>query len=126
MIAILILQLLIIYDIDINKYLSPRTLNWCENMMKKINFKHSNNQKKIILYNKGYIYHRIYLALRVVIRNHLRQENPNPPSELIKRARETRNQTPDSDIRRIFKKDLGEGVVFEDDNDDEVKLKNLG
>ena len=120
------LQLLITYDIDIDKYLPPRTLNWCEKTIKEIGFKSSNDQGKVISYDKGHIYYRIYLILRAVIRSYLRQENPDPPLKLIKRARGARNQTPDSDIRRIFKKDLGEGVVFEDDNDDEVKLKNLG
>jgi len=60
-------------------------------MVKEINFKPSNNQGKVISYNKEYIHHRIYLALRVIIRSYLRQENPNPPLKLIKRARETRN-----------------------------------
>ena len=79
------------YDIDVNEYLPPRTLNWCEKTIKKINFKSFDDQEKIILYNKGYIHHRIYLALRVIIRNHLRQENSNPSLKLIKRIREVRN-----------------------------------
>ena len=94
--------------------------------MKKINFKPSNNQGKVILYDREYIHHRIYLALRVTIRNHLRQKNPDSFLELIKCARGARNWTSDSNVRRIFKKDLDEGVVFEDDNDDGVELKNLG
>ncbi len=128
MIAILILQLLITYDIDVDEYLSLRTLNWCEKTVKKINFKFSDDQGKVISYNKGYIYYRIYLVLRVIIRNYLRQENPDPPLELIKYARGVRNWTPDLNVRRMFEEDLSEGVIFEDDDDDDdgVELKNLG
>ncbi len=120
------LQLLIIYDIDINKYLFPRTLNWCEKTVKEINFKPFDDQGKVISYDREYIYHRIYLILRVVIRSYLRQKNPNPSLKLIKRARGVKNQTPDSNIRCIFEKDLDEGVVFENNNNDRIKLKNLG
>ncbi len=96
--------------------------------MKKINFKPSGDQGKIISYNRGYIYHRIYLALRAVIRNHLRQKNPDPPLKLIKRVREIRNWTPNPNVRRIFKKNLNESVAFEDNNNNnnKIKLKNLG
>ncbi len=127
MIAIFVLQLLITYDIDVNKYLSSRILNWCEKTVKEINFKSSNNQGKIILYDRGYIYYRIYLALRAAIRSYLRQENPDPPLKLIKRARGARNQILDPDVRRIFKKDLDENIAFEDDNNNKkIKLENLG
>ncbi len=94
--------------------------------MKEINFKSSNNQGKIILYDRGYIYYRIYLALRAAIRSYLRQENPDPPLELTKYIRGVRNWTSDLDVRRIFEEDLDEGVAFEDNNDDRVKLENFG
>ncbi len=94
--------------------------------MKEMGFKPSDNQEKIISYNRGHIHYRIYLALRAVIRSHLYQENPNPSLKLTKRAREARNWTPDPDVRRIFEKDLDEGVAFEDNNNDRVELKNLG
>ena len=126
MIAIFMLQLLITYDIDINKYLSPRTLNWCEKTVKEIDFKSFNNQGKVILYDKGYIYYRIYLILRVVIRNYLRQKNFNSFLKLIKCTREIRNQILNSNVLRIFKEDLDEGVIFEDNNNNKVKLENLG
>ena len=54
--------------------------------------------------------------MRAVIRSYLRQKNSNPSLELIKYARGARNWTPDPNVRRIFKKNLGEDVVFEDDN----------
>ncbi len=126
MIAIFMLQLLITYDIDIDKYLSPRILNWCEKTVKEMGFKSFNNQGKVISYNKEYIYYRIYLALRVVIRSYLYQENSDPSLELIKCIRGARNQTPDLDVRRIFKEDLDEGVAFEDNNNNRVELENLG
>ena len=122
------LQLLITYDIDVDEYLSPRTLNWCEKTVKEIGFKAFNDQGKVISYDRGYIYYRIYLALRAVIRNYLRQENSNPPLKLIKRARGVRNWILDPNIRRIFKKNLNESVAFEDNNNNnnKIKLKNLG
>ncbi len=126
MIAILILQLLITYDIDINKYLSPRTLNQYEKTVKEMDFISSNNQKKAIWYDRKYIHHRIYLVLRAIIKSYLRQENFNPPLELIKRARGVRNQISNPDVRHIFKEDLDEGVTFEDDDNNKIKLKNLG
>jgi len=60
-------------------------------MVKEIDFKSSNNQRKVISYNRGYIYYRIYLILRAVIKSYLRQENPDSPLKLTKRAREVRN-----------------------------------
>ena len=65
------------------------------------------------------------MALRVVIRSYLRQENPDPSLKLIKCVRGVRNWTSDLNVLRIFKEDLSEGVAFED-NDDGVKLENLG
>ncbi len=95
-------------------------------MMKEINFKSSDNQRKIISYDKGYIYYRIYLVLRVVIRSYLRQENPDLSLKLIKYAREIRNWTLDSNVLHIFREDLGEGITFEDNNNNKIKLENLG
>ena len=66
------------------------------------------------------------MVLRVIIRSYLYQENSDPSLELIKRARGARNWTPDSNVRRIFKEDLDEGVVFEDDNNDRIEFENLG
>ncbi len=95
-------------------------------MVKEIDFKPFNNQGKVISYDKKYIHHQIYLTLRAGIKNHLRQTNPDPPLELTKHAREARKWTPDPNVQRIFKVDSGEGVTFEDNNDNEIKLENLG
>ncbi len=64
--------------------------------------------------------------MRVIIRNYLRQENSDSFLKLIKRARGVRNWISDPDVRHIFKENLDEGVIFEDNNNDKIELKNLG
>ena len=95
-------------------------------MVKEMGFRSSDDQGKVTSYDRGHIHHQIYLALRAVIRSHLRQTNPDPPLELTKHARGARKWTPDPGVRRMFEEDSGEGVAFEDDNDDGVELEDLG
>ena len=62
---------------DIDEYLPPRTLQWCEQTLKRLGYRPDNENDKPIPYDRGSPHREIYLTLRTEVSGHIeRGEEP--------------------------------------------------